>query len=149
MNTPTYECYFYIILQNRRKWKNKIQISAPLRKTRRLKAAVGRGADRLQRIVQLHSHSRYMDVKTRILDGITYDISRTLIVWCPQKVVPNDYVATVLFQYGEIEMFNETFSSCAQPDSPQGTWLGTIVEYSTKEDARTAFKQIPFQCRYF
>lgn len=122
------------------------EISAPVKKTRRTRTNIGCEADRYKTVTLLHSHPNYTILKKKILKTITYDSSRTLVVWCPQHVVSNDYVISILNQYGEIDNLIDNFSR-KQHNSDHRIWYGTIVEYSAVEDAYSAYNGLPLQCR--
>lgn len=122
------------------------EISAPLKKTRRTRTNIACGSDRYKTITLLHSHPNYTALRKKILRTITYDCSSTLVVWCPQHVVSNDYVISILNQYGEIDNLIDNFSR-RQHNSECRIWYGTIVEYSATEDAYSAYNGLPLQCR--
>lgn len=122
------------------------EISAPVKKTSRTRTNIGCGSDRYQRITLLHSHPNYIALKKNILKTITYDSSSTLVVWCPQHVVSNDYIISILNKYGEIDNLIDNFSR-KQYDSESRIWYGTIVEYSAVEDAYSAYNGLPLQCK--
>lgn len=137
---------FFIFQIRRRKEVFRPEISAPLKKTRQTKTSIGCGSDRYQKIVGLHSRPNYRPLKKKILKSISYDSRSTLVVWCPQHVVSNDYVISILNQYGEVNNFIDNFSR-KQHNSERRIWYGTIVEYSAVEDAHAAYNGLPVQCR--
>lgn len=136
---------FLIFQIRRRKKVFRPEISAPVKITRQTKTNIGCGTDRFQRIARLHSRPNYITLKKKILKSITYDSSSTLVVWCPQHVVSNDYVVSILNQYGEVANLIDNFSR-RQHNSERRIWYGTIVEYSNVEDACEAYNGLPVQC---
>lgn len=139
-------CTFFTFQIRKRKPMFRPEISAPVKKTRRKRTNIGCGSDRFKMVTLLHSHPNYIALKKKILKTITYDSSSTLVVWCPQHVVSNDYVISILNQYGEIDNLIDNFCR-RQHNSDLRIWYGTIVEYSSAEDAYSAYNGLPLQCR--
>ena len=138
-----YALIYFQLRKRRRVFKP--SISAPLKRNRRRRTAFGSGSDRYQNLARLQNSPFFVDLKRRILNSISYDESKTLVVWCPQNVVPNDYIVTLLHQYGAVNNFIHNFTR-VKPNSECSMWYGSIVEYSCVEEALQAFKDAPLKC---